>query len=226
MTGAPTILVMAKAPRAGRVKTRLHPLLGPAGCAALQAELLRHAVATALATGRRVVVAVDSPDARGQIRELIADLGAVELIRQCGGHLGARMTMAAGDALPDGGHLVVIGTDAPTLTEDLLTRAFTALDAGSSAVIGPAVDGGYYLLGLRWPAPDAFAIDPALWSGEQVAAATIARLRRRAPGGVAQLPVLRDLDTPEDAAALICDPALPPAVARGLSPARTLVVTP
>ena len=177
MTGAPTILVMAKASRAGRVKTRLHPLLGPAGCAALQAELLRHAVATALATGRRVVVAVDSPDARGQIRELIADLGAVELIRQCGGHLGARMTMAAGDALPDGGHLVVIGTDAPTLTEDLLTRAFTALDAGSSAVIGPAVDGGYYLLGLRWPAPDAFAIDPALWSGEQVAAATIARLR-------------------------------------------------
>jgi hypothetical protein len=225
MTGAPTILVMAKTPRPGSVKTRLHPLLGPDGCSVLQAALLAHAVSTALATGRRVVVAFDPPDALGQIRELIADLGAVELIPQCGGHLGERMTTAADDALPDGGHLAVIGTDAPTLTADLLTRAFTALESGSSAVIGPALDGGYYLLGLRWPAPDAFAIDPALWSGEHVADATMARLRR-APGRAAQLPVLRDLDTPEDAAALISDPLLPPAIARALYPERTLAATP
>jgi rSAM/selenodomain-associated transferase 1 len=224
-THTPTVLVMAKAPRPGRVKTRLHPLLGPDGCAALQAELLRHTVATALAIGRRVVVAFDPQDARTEVGELIENLGTVELFPQRGEHLGERMTTAAGDVLPGGGHLVVVGTDAPTLTEDLLGRAFTALEAGWSAVIGPALDGGYYLLGLRWPAPDAFAIDPALWSGAQVAAATMARLRADAPGRVARLPVLRDLDTPGDAAALICDPALPPAIARALHPARIAAVT-
>lgn len=225
MTGAPTILVMAKAPRPGHVKTRLRPLLGPHGCAALQAQLLRHTVATAHATRRRVVVAFDPPDAREEIRELIDDQGAVELVSQCGRHLGERMTSAAEDALPDGGTLVVIGTDAPTLTADLLTRAFAALDTGSSAVIGPALDGGYYLLGLHWPAPHAFAIDPALWSGDQVAEATMARLRRL-PGRVAQLPRLRDLDTPQDAAVLLSHPKLPLAIARALYPERAVVVTP
>lgn len=226
MTGTSTILVMAKAPRPGTVKTRLHPLLGPRGCAALQAALLTHTVATALTTGRRVVVAFDPPDARAEIRGLINCLvDHVELIPQCGEHLGERMTTAAEDALPEGGALAVIGTDAPTLTADLLTRAFTALEAGSSAVIGPALDGGYYLLGLGWPTPDAFAIDPALWSGGQVAAATLTRLRR-VPGKVAHLPMLRDLDTPEDAAALISDPAMPPAIARALYPERTAAATP
>lgn len=225
MTGEPTVLVMAKAPRPGAVKTRLHPLLGPDGCARLQAVLLRHTVATALATGSRVVVAFDPPDARTEIRALIEGLGAIELIPQCGEHLGERMSAAAEDVLEGGGRLVVIGTDAPTLSVGLLERALTALDSGSSAVIGPALDGGYYLLGLNWPAPDAFAIDPALWSGERVAAATMARLRRL-PGRVAQLPTLRDLDTPEDAAALISDPLLPPAIARGLYPAHTSAVTP
>lgn len=225
MTGTPTILVMAKAPRPGTVKTRLMPLLGPDGCAVLQAALLRHTVATALATGRRTVVAFDLADARPPIRELIEDLGAVELIPRCGEHLGERMTTAADDALPDGGELVVIGTDAPTAKSDLLARAFHALENGAAAVIGPALDGGYYLLGLDWPAPDAFAIDPALWSGQHVAAATMARLRRL-PGRVSQLSTLRDLDTPEDAAALISDPALPPAIAHALYPARTPVATP
>lgn len=226
MTGAPTILVMAKAPKPGRVKTRLHPLLGQDGCAALQAALLTHTVATALATGRRFVVAFDPPDAEAEIRGLLDDVVDVaQLIPQCAGHLGERMTMAAGDALPEGGPLLVIGTDAPTLTADLLARASTALETGASAVIGPALDGGYYLLGLQWPAPEAFAIDPALWSGEYVAEATLTRLRRL-PGRIVRLPVLRDLDTPEDAAALITDPLLPPAIARALHPAASPAVTP
>lgn len=224
MTSAPTILVMAKAPRPGQVKTRLHPLLGPGGCALLQAALIEHTVATALATGRRVVLAFDPPDARAGIRELIAGHGEVELIPQSGEHLGERMTTAADAALPSGGRLVVIGTDAPTATADLLTQAFTALEAGSAAVIGPALDGGYFLLGLNWPAPDAFAIDPALWSGEHVAGATMRKLRRL-PGTVVHLPTLRDLDTPEDAAALLADPALPRTIARVLRRDRIPAVT-
>ncbi|MBS2963546.1 TIGR04282 family arsenosugar biosynthesis glycosyltransferase [Actinocrinis puniceicyclus] len=216
---------MAKAPLPGLAKTRLHPLLGPEGCARLQAALSRHTLATALATGRRVVLAFDPPDAHSEISRLIDGLGALKAVPQRDGHLGERMTTAAADALPDGGPLVVIGTDAPALTAGLLDQAFAALETAPASVIGPALDGGYYLLGVRWPAPDVFAIDPALWGGEHVAATTMARLRRL-PGCVTQLPTLRDLDTPEDATALIRDPALPPEIAHALVPSRTQAAGP
>lgn len=213
MTGAPTVLIMAKAPRPGSVKTRLHPLLRPEGCARLQAVLLANTVRTALAAGRRVVVAFDPPGARSEIKALISE-PAVELLPQRGAHLGERMTAAADDALPGGGPLVVIGTDAPTMTSDLVDRGFAALEPGSAAALGPALDGGYYLLAVPWPRPEAFAIDPALWSGPRVMAETASRLRPA--GRVELLPALRDLDTPDDAAALLGDPALPAAVAEAL----------
>ncbi|NUR63861.1 MAG: DUF2064 domain-containing protein, partial [Catenulispora sp.] len=130
---------------------------------------------------------------------------------------------AADDALPGGGPLVVIGTDAPTLTADMIVQAFTVLDSGSAAAIGPALDGGYYLLAVHWPHPAAFAIDPALWSGPHVMAATVSRLRRA--GRVELLPALRDLDTPEDAAALLADPELPDAVAKALLPTTGVGMT-
>lgn len=224
MTGPTTVLVMAKAPRAGLVKTRLHPLLGPEGCARLQAELLRHTVGTARACGCRVVVAFDPPDARGELRALIGDPGSVTLIPQRGRHLGERMTAAARDAMPHGGALVVIGTDAPTLTWQLLDQAACALEAGSGSVLGPALDGGYYLLGVHWPRPEAFAIDPALWSGEHVAAATLEQLERHA-GHVTRLPMLRDADTPDDAAVLAADPLLPAALVDLLAPTSAAEVT-
>jgi rSAM/selenodomain-associated transferase 1 len=204
------VLIMAKAPRPGRVKTRLHPLLGPQGAAALQTVLIRHVAALAAAQAP-TFVAFDPPDAADQLRELVP--AAVTLFAQRGRHLGERMTAAVDHvAALTRGPVIVVGTDVPTLSRDLLGRAVDGLAGGADAVLGPALDGGYYLIALSAPMPAAFGIDPELWGGDRVLAATLAALARN--GRRARLlEPLRDLDTPTDAAALLHDPALPAAVA-------------
>lgn len=208
------VVVMAKAPRPGTVKTRLHPLLGPPGSAALQQVLLGHTCAVAAGTGLPTFLVFDPPGAAAQLATLVPE--TVTLLPQAAGDLGRRLAAAVDTvtaAIP--GPVIVIGVDAPTLTVSLLTDAVTALATGTDAVLGPAADGGYYLIGLRRPTPTAFAIDPALWGGHRVLAATLDQLHR-ADLRTALLPALRDLDTPDDAAALLTDPALPPRVATRL----------
>jgi hypothetical protein len=231
------VLIMAKAPRPGRVKTRLHPLLGPDGCAALQARLIRQASAVAATVGKvpvlpatadaaavpaaasagevTVFAAVDPPDAAAELAGLVPD--TTRLLGQRGTGLGERLTAATGDVLGAGHRpVVVIGTDVPTLTPGRLAAAFGALAAGHDVVFGPALDGGYYLAGLSRPLPGLFALDPALWGGDTVLAASLAAARRLGlRAGL--LPALRDLDTPCDARALLADPLLPEPVAEVLS---------
>jgi rSAM/selenodomain-associated transferase 2/rSAM/selenodomain-associated transferase 1 len=211
----PAVLIMAKAPRPGMVKTRLHPMLGPDGCAALAGHLIRHAVSVAVkADGVTVFTAVDPPDALSAVRALVP--GSVRLLRQRGADLGQRMANAAGEVFARGHRpVVVIGTDAPTLTTDGLAQAFGELGRGSDAVFGPARDGGYYLVGLNRAAPELFALDPGMWGGDQVLTASLAAARR---AGLAAglLPPLRDLDTPGDARALLADPLLPAVIADAL----------
>jgi len=229
------LLVMAKAPRAGTVNTRLHPLLGPAGSAALQRALLEHTCALAAGSGLATFVAYDPPDAAPEVAALVPP--GVRLLPQGPGELGQRTGAASGQVAGTApGPVLVIGVDAPTLTASLLVRAATVLDAArgraardpgadadcaADVVLGPALDGGYYLIGLRRPQPSVFALDPGRWGGDQVRTDTLARLR--AAGLRAHLlPVLRDLDTPDDAAALLADPGLPPAVAARLRPPALL----
>ncbi|HKN97603.1 MAG TPA: TIGR04282 family arsenosugar biosynthesis glycosyltransferase [Pseudonocardiaceae bacterium] len=213
----PSVLIMAKAPRPGTVKTRLTPLLGPAGCARLQAALLAHAATLAHeAAPGSTYLAFDPPDAVGEIRGLVS--AEVRSFPQVAGHLGVRLAAATETVLARGpGPLLVIGTDAPTLTPAILNRAVTAL-RGHDVVFGPALDGGYYLVGLRRPCLEVFGIDSTLWSGPRVLAASRAAAER-AGLTVGLLPALRDLDTPADATALRTDPHLPPALAALLSPA-------
>jgi rSAM/selenodomain-associated transferase 1 len=217
MTGARrgAVLVMAKAPRPGRVKTRLHPLLGPDGCARLQAELIRHTTSLVLSRHLAAFVAFDPPDARTELDLLVP--GPVRLLPQSGANLGQRLDAAVTQVLASRpGPLLVIGTDAPTLTPAALDAALDQV-VDADAVLGPALDGGYYLIGLSRPQPGLFAIDPDLWGGDQVMTATLAAARAKGLT-VRQLPQLRDLDTPEDAAALLADPLLPFAIARLLTP--------
>jgi hypothetical protein len=213
---APSVLIMAKAPRPGRVKTRLEPLLGPTGCAALQAALIRHTVTVTRAVAPAATyLAFDPPDAEGEISALVPP--DVRLFRQEDGHLGVRLTAATETVLSRRpGPLVVIGADAPTLTPEVLARAAMALD-DQDVVFGPALDGGYYLVGLSRPHPELFAIDSTLWSGPQVLAASVAAAAH-AGLTVGLLPRLRDLDTPDDAAALRTDPMLPARIAAQLTP--------
>ncbi|MEU2911954.1 TIGR04282 family arsenosugar biosynthesis glycosyltransferase [Streptomyces massasporeus] len=214
----PAILIMAKAPRPGLVKTRLHPLLSPLRCADLQAELIRHTVELATSHTPRTYLAY-TPGEGGDAISTAVPAG-VRLLLQRGTHLGERLAAAVADAFADGaGPLLVVGTDAPTLTGGHLTDAFTALESHDVA-LGPALDGGYHLIGLRAPHTCLFALDPEVWSTDRVLTATRALAR---DGGLSTgtLRPLRDLDTPADAAALLTDPVLPPRIASLLRPEET-----
>ncbi|MDA8071945.1 MAG: TIGR04282 family arsenosugar biosynthesis glycosyltransferase [Actinomycetota bacterium] len=211
MTDERAVLVMAKAPRPGLAKTRLAPMLGDDRCACLQTALITRAVAvaTSVAPGA-TFVAFDPPDAWGEVAGLVPR--GVELVPQCGGHLGERLAAAVTDIYAfHQGLLVVVGTDIPLLGARHLRDAFAALAGGDDVVLGPAYDGGYYLAGMNRPEPSLFDIAPQLWGGPDVLSATTTRVR--AVGlRVGLLEVLRDLDTPEDAMALAAEPSLPSAL--------------
>lgn len=209
--GAPAVVVMAKAPRPGLAKTRLAPLLGPDGAAALQAALLTHTAALAAAV-LPTFVAVDPPGTAAEVTPLLP--AGVPVFGQTGGDLGARMAAAVAHvAARAGGPVLVVGTDVPTLPAATLRTAADLLANGVDAVLGPALDGGYYLIGLPAPDPAAFAIDPSLWGGDQVLGATLTAL-----AGAGRTPVLLeplpDLDSPADARALLAAPGLPAPIAR------------
>lgn len=213
MTDGQAVLVMTKAPRPGLVKTRLAPLLGDKGCASLQASLVSHAVEVAVSVSPTgTFVAFDPPDARGDLAALVP--AGVRLLPQRGSHLGERMAAAVADVQAvQPGRLVVVGTDIPGLQARHLRDAFAAVAGRGTVVLGPALDGGYYLAGMSRHEPSLFDIPPALWGGPCVLAATAARAEA-AGLQVRLLEALRDLDTVADAVALALadDPTLPPSL--------------
>ena len=186
------IAILAKAPVPGMVKTRLIPALGAAGAAAQQAQFIARTVATACAAASGPVTMWAAPDAT---HALFADLAArypIGLARQPEGDLGARMLAAFAAA---NGPTLVIGTDCPALTPDHLGEAARALRGGADAVVIPAEDGGYVLIGLRRAEPALFA--DMEWSTDAVMAETRARLARLRLA-CRELAPLWDVDRPED----------------------------
>ena len=179
------IVIFAKEPVAGRVKTRLIPALGAEGAARLAANMLASTVAEALATGLPVELCGE-PDAAGWFD------GPVERTAQGDGDLGARLARAAERAPP----LLLIGSDCPDLDADRLSAAVAALET-HDAVIHPAHDGGYVLLGIR--RFDRSLFEAISWSTSSVAAETIARIP--ALGWSLDIrETLHDVDEPEDLA--------------------------
>lgn len=206
------ILVFAKAPVAGSAKTRLIPALGADGAAGLHADLLRQLIEriAVARTERRQewpatpvapVAPVElwcAPDSRHALFQDLAQKFDLGLRAQCGGDLGERLLRASADALTRARAVVLIGSDCPDMTADILASALALLAQPEvDAVLGPAADGGYVLLALRQAEPMLFRDMP--WGGERVADITRQRLsalrwRWR------ELPVLRDLDRAEDLA--------------------------
>ncbi|RKT46919.1 hypothetical protein BDD21_4461 [Thiocapsa rosea] len=188
------ILIFAKAPIPGLVKTRLIPTLGPAGAAELACDLLERLVRR-LSDARLAPVELwCSPDPEHSLFRALAESVGVALRTQRGDDLGERLSRAAEDALGRAETVLLVGADIPELDAAYCASALAAL-AESDAVLGPAEDGGYVLLGLNASAPELFTDMP--WGGERVAAITrrrIASLGWRCP----ELPVLWDLDRPED----------------------------
>lgn len=180
-----TLLVIAKAPVAGRVKTRLTARFTPQQAADLARAALRDTLAAVLATpARRRVLVLD-----GQPGPWLPD--GIEVVPQCGGGLDARL--AAAFALADGPALL-IGMDTPQVTPGLLAPGLDFTDA--DAWFGPADDGGFWALGLAAP-------DPALLLGVPMSVPETGAVQRHRLTGaglaVRDLPELCDVDTPADA---------------------------
>jgi rSAM/selenodomain-associated transferase 1 len=209
-----SVLIMARAPRPGQVKTRLEPLLGAAGCARLQAVLVRHTAAWAAATASRVSLAYTPRHARDELAALAPP--RTVLFAQHGRDLGARLAHAAARA-HGRGSLVVIGTDAPLLGAQQVQAARRALRRGRDACLVPALDGGYALIALARPAPEAFGLPADAWGGPDVLELTV-RALDRAHLSHALLDPVADLDVPSDALALRMDPRCPPEVRAALAP--------
>lgn len=195
MTADTAILVFAKAPVAGRVKTRLIPLLGAEGAARAQAQLLRLSLATAARAAPARLQLWCAPDtAHPELQAAAAVFGA-SLHAQQGDDLGARMLHGLSTALADFPLAVCIGTDCPALRAGHLNAAARHLREGCDAVLVPAEDGGYALIGLRCSEPRLFAgID---WGGPQVLAQTRERLRDCSLRWH-ELEMLWDVDRPAD----------------------------
>lgn len=210
---------MAKAPRPGAVKTRLEPLLGPEGCAALQAVLIgvaaRWAARVAAPGGAYLAY---GPDGAGEeeLRPHVPE--GVRLFPDGRGDLGDRLATATARVLSERRDpLLVVGTDTATLAPAHAREAEVVLRGGADAVFGPALDGGYWLAGLVRPAPDLFDLGGA-WGGPQV----LERSLEQARGAGLRTELLgfqRDLDDAADARALLRHPALPAEVAQALAPA-------
>lgn len=167
-----TTLVFVKAPAPGRVKTRLSPPFSPEQAAALYRAFAADSLSAAESVvGASAVVAYEPHEDWPDPSWLRSP--APEWFPQEGADLGRRLAAATGKAFIDGAdRVLVIGSDSPHLAPQRIEEAYARL-ATAPLVLGPARDGGYYLVGLREPAPSLF--DDIPWSGPDVLKATLAR---------------------------------------------------
>jgi rSAM/selenodomain-associated transferase 1 len=197
MSGSRALLVFAKTPKPGKVKTRLLAAVSAEVAAALHEACIGDTLRL-VKKMRRCDVFVFAAGGTSYFRRLVKKKGSrasVRVLPQRGAELGARMENAFRKCFAMGyREVVVIGTDTPWMGAQRVRRAFAELKA-NDVVIGPAEDGGYYLLGMRKFVPDIFRKIP--WSTERVLELTlkkivVLKLRKRL------LKQDFDLDRPED----------------------------
>ncbi len=193
------LVVMAKAPREGEVKTRLIGALTAAEAAAIYTNFLRDTfvLVEAVRDERETVqfVICYTPAGSAEAFENIEREGSL-MLAQRGGDLGERLTNCFADLFEFGfDSVVAIGADSPTLPEEILVEAFDLLTSENDVVIGPAEDEGYYLVGMRKLHAEIFNDIP--WGSDRALAATEARVGE-AGLNLKRLPVWYDVDTPEE----------------------------
>ena len=201
-----TIVIFARAPKLGEVKTRLAKAIGDERALALYEAFLDDTCALTQGLGARRVIAVAGDADHPRVAHL-AKSQRLAIEPQGDGDLGERMARAIAAHVARG-PVVIIGSDAPTLPRAHLHRALDELMA-HDVVIGPSEDGGYYLIGARVPVPELF--NDVRWSTGEVLATTLGRLAGRAH---ALLPAWHDVDSVDDLSRLERElEALPPSVA-------------
>jgi rSAM/selenodomain-associated transferase 1 len=190
------IIVFAKAPVLGQVKTRLAGHLGNFGAALLHRQLLSHTLRRLTQARLAPVELWCAPDTQhGFFIACRRDYG-IPLRRQQGCDLGERMAHALATVLQEGSpYAVIVGSDCPMLDATYLRHGLMALRTGQDAVLGPTEDDGYMLIGLRRSCPALFK--GIRWGGPEVLAATRRRLQRGSLSW-SELPLAWDVDRPAD----------------------------
>ena len=198
------LIIFTRYPEPGTTKTRLIPCLGAEGAADLQRQMTARVLAQARALMERRTLDLEVRHEGGTGRSMQSWLGeGVDYVHQGEGDIGQRMARSLRDAMQQGAVMVVlIGSDIPGITTALLAKAFVTIEEGA-VVLGPATDGGYYLIGLTAPAlaaaSAAIFVDMP-WGTSVVLEETCRRLERV---GLAYslLDPLTDIDRPEDLSA-------------------------
>ncbi|MDP3619458.1 MAG: TIGR04283 family arsenosugar biosynthesis glycosyltransferase [Ramlibacter sp.] len=202
---AVAVAIMAKAPVAGLAKTRLAPLIGARAAARAQRRFTLQTVHLARQAALGPVRLWCAPDTRHVFFRALARRGDVEQLKQADGDLGDRLRRAMEQHFEPGTHgvqgapgaqtpLLIIGTDCPLMAPGHLQQAARALDQHDVVLI-PAIDGGYVLIGMRRPIPQAF--ESIAWSTSQVLQQTRDRLRASDASWI-ELEPLWDVDDPAD----------------------------
>jgi hypothetical protein len=193
-----SLAIFTRYPEPGQTKTRLIPELGPEKAAQLQADMTLHAVRTAHAVyDTQIQIRYTGADEK-DVQDWLGDRDT--LVDQGAGDLGQRMARTFEETFQDGiDHVVIVGIDSPDISPELLEGAFKQLQS-FDVVIGPAIDGGYYLIGLRKGISSEALVSLFTdidWGTEMVRSAT---LKKAAAFGlsVRLLPPLGDVDNPED----------------------------
>jgi rSAM/selenodomain-associated transferase 1 len=188
------LVIFAKAPEPGWVKSRLHPMLNPEERARLQAAMILDTLYLSDPLPCRRLLAC-SPSVDHPFFVKCSRERSIDLIPQKGESLGDRMKNAFLWGFTQGyQRVILIGCDAPTLPADFIRQAFDALKR-SSVVVGPSLDGGYYLIGMRPPLPDLFS--GVQWGSDQVLNATLQKVNAEKLD-CALLPFWYDIDRPSD----------------------------
>ena len=196
----PCLAVMCKQPQRGKVKTRIAATLGDD----VAVEMYRCALADTLALALSIddvthALSYAPPTKDGQ-RYFEQAVPSFALIPQAGATLGERIGGTLALLLANYSPVVLIGSDSPDLPVQIVKRAFEALHGTADVVLGPATDGGYYLIGLR-------SMHPILFEGIAWSTAVVAQQTRELASGaglqLVQLPFWHDLDTVADLNALV-----------------------
>jgi glycosyltransferase A (GT-A) superfamily protein (DUF2064 family) len=216
---------MVRAPRRGEVRRALESLLGAERCAALQATLIVQTIAWANAVAPDGVhIAHEPADARGEIRRLSGANAA--LFPQNGEGIAGRLADAVARVFAHhDGPLLIVWPDIPRLRQQHARSALGDLSAGCDVVLGPSIDGGFYLIGIDRPLPKLFALPENAWRSPDVMKIGLAAARD-AGLEVGLLRAERALHRPADVRAALADPLLPADLARVLRKADSASAKP
>jgi uncharacterized protein len=210
---AAAVLIMARVPRRGQVRRALEPLLGADGCIALQSALITQAASWAHEIApTHVHIAHDPPDAGPELRELLGVQANV--FPQKGDGIAGRLADAVARVFARGeAPILVAWPDLPQLRREHAVAALDDLSAGCDVVLGPAIDGGFYLIGLARPLPKLFALPELAWRSADVMTMAVSAVRD-AGMEIGILRAERALHRPADVRAALADPLLPDGLAR------------